>query len=65
MPSPIRNVKKPADLVEHFNVKPNGFTPLARVFDTVLADHSPIILNEKKLLIILATDVSVFNKYIV
>ena len=55
-PSPIKNVLQPQDLLAHFNLKPNGYTPLARVLRNVLDDHATPQLTEKKLLIIVATD---------
>ncbi|CAF0790492.1 unnamed protein product [Brachionus calyciflorus] len=55
-PSPLRQVKNYAQLEEYFRVKPNGFTPLARCLETVLADNSNRSLTESKLLIIIATD---------
>lgn len=55
-PSPIKHVRMPSDLAVHFNLKPNGYTPLAKVLQNVLDDNTPLTLNEKKLLIIIATD---------
>lgn len=55
-PSPVRNVKNMNDLQAYFTDKPNGFTPLSRVLMTVLEDNHISRLNEKKLLIIIATD---------
>ena len=55
-PSPLRNVSQPSDLITHFNLKPNGYTPLARVLKNVLNDNLTPDQTEKKLLIIIATD---------
>lgn len=54
--TPIQSVKNSSELTVHFRSKPNGFTPLAKCLNTVLSDNTPVILNEKKLLIIIATD---------
>ena len=42
-------------MTDLFRERPQGFTPLPRVLDNVLNDTS-MLLNEKKLLIIIATD---------
>lgn len=55
-PSPIKNVKNSSELSPYFGQKPNGFTPLAKCLQNVLADNTAITLNEKSLLIIIATD---------
>ena len=52
----MRNVSQPGDLAAHFTLKPNGFTPLARVLKNVLTDNMAPDQSEKKLLIIIATD---------
>ena len=55
--SPIRNVRSQSDLIAAFQNKPQGLTPLPRILNKVLDEFSSTIqLNEKKLLIIIATD---------
>jgi hypothetical protein len=55
-PSPLKNITDPAQLVNYFHEKPQGFTPLTRTLNLVLNDNPPHILGERKLLIVLATD---------
>ena len=55
-PSPLRNISNTDDLRAHFALKPNGYTPLARVLKTVLNDNATPCKTERKLLIIIATD---------
>ena len=52
-PSPARNVSHINDLRSHFTLKPNGYTPLARVLKTVLSDNATPSRSERKLLIII------------
>ena len=52
---PIKNVTNEVQLTDLFRERPQGFTPLPRVLDNVLNDTS-MLLNENKLLIIIATD---------
>ena len=59
-PTPVLNVRQPEDLRAYFAQKPNGFTPLSRVLMNVLADNSAAQLNERKLLVIIATDGEVY-----
>ena len=54
-PSPVRNVSHESQVIPLFKNKPKGFTPLPRVLEQVLSDISRYV-NEKKLLIIIATD---------
>lgn len=55
-PSPIPNVVDFNQIEMYFQAKPNGFTPMVRCLESVLANNSDQVLNEKKLLIIIATD---------
>ena len=55
-PSPLKNITDPAQLVNYFHEKPQGFTPLAQAVRNVLNDNPSHILGERKLLIIIATD---------
>jgi hypothetical protein len=54
-PSPVHNVSHESQVIPLFKNKPKGFTPLPRVLEQVLADINRYV-NEKKLLIIIATD---------
>ena len=49
-------MRSQSDLEEAFKNRPQGLTPLPRVLNRVLNDFSSISINEKKLLIIIATD---------
>lgn len=55
-PSPVRNVINSAQLVNYFHAKPQGFTPLTSVLQSVLNDHPQETLTECKLLVIIITD---------
>jgi hypothetical protein len=55
-PSPLRNINNSAELIQSFSTRPNGFTPLARILNQVLLENNQSVLNERKLLIIIATD---------
>jgi hypothetical protein len=52
----LRNINNSAELIPSFSTRPNGFTPLARILNQVLAENNQNVLNERKLLIIIATD---------
>lgn len=51
-----RNIRCPDDILPHMAISPNGYTPLSRVFGTVLNNNNPKFLGEKKLLVIIVTD---------
>lgn len=52
---PQFHVKNVRDLEHSFRNRPDGYTPIGRVFSQVLSDKRSV-LSEKKLLIIVATD---------
>lgn len=55
-PSPLRRVTDPSQLADIFKEPPSGYTPLPRVLSSLLTDNHPSTLNERKLLVIIATD---------
>jgi hypothetical protein len=50
-----RNIRDIDQLNSYFQNKPSGFTPLARVFRSVLTENSNAFLQESNLLIIIVT----------
>ena len=58
-----RAVKHIHDLEPYFIDKPNGFTPIRRVLQTVLAENNRTRLAERKLLIVIVTDGEPTDEY--
>lgn len=55
-PSPLTQITDFNQIARSFEAKPNGYTPMVSCLESVLANNSDQQLNEKKLLIIIATD---------
>ena len=53
---PLKNITHVDQMNEVFQLKPSGYTPLARILRYVLMENSNIFLNENKLLIVVVTD---------
>jgi hypothetical protein len=53
---PARSVHNLNDLEPYLVNRPAGFTPMARVIHTVLSENNPMVLAERKLLIVIVTD---------
>ncbi|CAF0903885.1 unnamed protein product [Brachionus calyciflorus] len=52
----VHNVSSFNNLAPYFQRAPSGYTPLSRVINSVLNNNNPMVLGDKKLLIVVVTD---------